>query len=620
MIIRWGKLPTGPKRTDMKSRALAWLLVVLLVICAPLAYAQTTDKADVRILIDISGSMKKNDPKNLRRPALRLLVGLLPEDTRAGVWTFGQYVNMLIPLGKIDDAWRQKARESAAKISSPGQYTNIEGVLDSSTRDWTGPPTQFRRSIILLTDGMVDISKSKARNQASRQAILDSLLPKLKQLGVSVHTIALSKNADEELMRELSESTGGWYEQVDSAGELQKVFLRIFEKVGKPDAVPLKDNKFTIDDSITEATVLVFHRPDAEPTQLVNPQGETFGSDNAPANVSWHRDEGFDMLTIGDPQSGEWKIRAEQDPDNRVIVVTDLKMRTTELPNRLIQGVSIPFEVSFTDHGNLISKPSFLKVVNVIASREDAQGLSEPRPVLDDGRGDDNLPGDGIFTFSFGGEALGPGVGELIIEASGRTFNRQQRLSYEIVPPVEVLAQPSDRSGILSVAMTAKDKWIDPAQLEVFAWLEDSEGQQFPLELNVGEDGVRNGEIDINGFAGARAVFVKASGKTRDGVAVSYFDSPLEVEGLQIAPIPPPEPEPEPEPQAVPEPEPEPVEPPPEPESWLWTGIIIGVVNLILVAGVVLVIWWLRRRERNALVNLAENEEQTVEPPKEEAS
>ncbi|OQX44630.1 MAG: hypothetical protein B0D88_02055 [Candidatus Sedimenticola endophacoides] len=71
---------------------------------------------DVRVLIDISGSMKQNDPRNLRRPALRLLVGLLPEDARAGVWTFGQYVNMQVPLGKVDTGWKGRAREGASKI------------------------------------------------------------------------------------------------------------------------------------------------------------------------------------------------------------------------------------------------------------------------------------------------------------------------------------------------------------------------------------------------------------------------------------------------------------------------------------------------------------------------
>ncbi|MDJ0807580.1 MAG: vWA domain-containing protein, partial [Gammaproteobacteria bacterium] len=209
-----------------------------------LAKAVTTEWADVRVLIDISGSMKQNDPNNLRRPALRLLVGLLPRDTRAGVWTFGQYVNMQIPLGQVDGAWKYKARESSRKIGSPGQFTNIEDALKRATEDWSGPPGKFRRSVILLTDGMVDISKSKAKNLASRERVLQRLLPQLQEKGAVIHTIALSGNADHELMRDLASATGGWYEQVENADQLQKVFLRIFEKVGRPDAVPLKDNTF----------------------------------------------------------------------------------------------------------------------------------------------------------------------------------------------------------------------------------------------------------------------------------------------------------------------------------------------------------------------------------------
>ena len=33
---------------------------------------------DVRVVIDVSGSMKQNDPNDLRIPALNLLIGLLP--------------------------------------------------------------------------------------------------------------------------------------------------------------------------------------------------------------------------------------------------------------------------------------------------------------------------------------------------------------------------------------------------------------------------------------------------------------------------------------------------------------------------------------------------------------
>mgnify|MGYP006228434679 FL=1 len=210
-----------------------------------------------------------------------------------------------------------------------------------------------------------------------------------------IYTIALSKNADHELMQELAEETGGWYEQVENAEQLQKVFLRIFEKVGQPDAVPLKDNKFSIDDSITEATVLVFHKPGAQPTQVVQPDGQVFAADNAPANVEWHRDQGYDMLTISDPASGEWKIRAELDPQNRVMVVTDLKLRTSDLPNRLMLGQTLPFEVSFTDHGKLITKPAFLKVVEVAATQRDDQGEHEAKPLMDDGGDEDAAAQDG---------------------------------------------------------------------------------------------------------------------------------------------------------------------------------------------------------------------------------
>ncbi len=47
-------------------------------------------------------------------------------------------------------------------------------------------------------------------------------------------------------MKILSNESGGWYEQVDDAEQLQRIFLRIFEKVGQPDTVPLNDNSFLL--------------------------------------------------------------------------------------------------------------------------------------------------------------------------------------------------------------------------------------------------------------------------------------------------------------------------------------------------------------------------------------
>ncbi|MCU7905684.1 MAG: VWA domain-containing protein [Candidatus Thiodiazotropha sp. (ex Epidulcina cf. delphinae)] len=609
-----------------KVRIILLLIGLTLIWCGRLQGAD--ERADVRILIDVSGSMKQNDPKNLRRPALRLLVGLLSSRTRAGVWTFGQYVNMQIPLGQVDSAWKERARKSSKSIGSPGRFTNIEGALRRSTEDWSGPPEPYRRSVILLTDGMVDISKDKARNAASKKRILKKILPRLKEREATVHTIALSKNADHELMRALAVTTGGWYEQVENADQLQKVFLRIFEKVGKPDAVPLKDNKFTIDKSITEATLLVFRKSGVRPTEIVPPQGEAFNADSAPVGVSWHRDDGYDMLTISDPRAGEWKVRAEFDPDNRVMVVTDLKMRTTELPNRLIQGQSLPIVAGFIDHGKPIRKREFLQVVNVSATRRDSAGESEARPLLDNGSESDATAGDGRFSMAFGGESLNSGIGELVINATGPTFVREKRITFEVAPPVILDVSPKGDGGLLSVKIVPDSQLINPASLRIEAWLEDAEGSEFPLNPEAVADAPGTyGEIDLMGFAGKRKITVKAVADTRSGAEITYLDSPVEVEGMKL---------PDPEPIVEPPPEkPSPVaaEPIPEPEpsavpnsedregersGWVNGTIWFGVINLLLISGVGGAFWWVRRRNQRNQVKLIDEAAPEDDPIDEE--
>jgi hypothetical protein len=71
---------------------------------------------DIRVLVDVSGSMKTTDPQNLRIPALKLLAELLPANATAGIWVFDQKVVPLMPVATVTPQWKQKARASAAKI------------------------------------------------------------------------------------------------------------------------------------------------------------------------------------------------------------------------------------------------------------------------------------------------------------------------------------------------------------------------------------------------------------------------------------------------------------------------------------------------------------------------
>jgi uncharacterized protein (TIGR03503 family) len=600
-------------RTIMNKVVFAGLLLVCAL--SAQANAEMGAKADARILIDVSGSMHKNDPQNLRRPALRLLVGLLPDDARAGVWTFGQYVNMLIPLGQVDAGWKRKARAEAAKIASPGQFTNIEDVIRRASADWEGPATIYRRHLILLTDGVVDISKDPKKNAASRKRILEELLPKLKLHNAALHTIALSERADHELMQTLSMETGGWYEQVNNAEQLQRIFLKIFEKVGRPDTVPLKDNKFLVDNSIQEVTLLVFRKEGAEPTQVITPSGEQFDAKSAPKSVSWHRDVGYDMLTITKPETGEWRVQAAMDPDNRVIIVTDLKMVSSQLPSRFVLGESLPLTVNFSNQGKQITRKDFLDVVNLKSGHVDANGTGEERPILDDGKDGDEVSGDGNFTLRVG-EGLAAGKVELIITAQGNTFQREQRQIFELADPMVMKFQPSAQGGEeWQLSLMPDSEIVDLDSLELNASLISKTGEEQPVMLLPGiEQGMREALINADALMGDWTLSVSVKGRTRAGSALDLTLDPVAIEGKAT---PPPSPPPEPVVEAPPKEEPvvEPPPPPSEPEAvkeeddFMFQVAIFGGANLLIILIGAGLFWFIRRRKGKPDFQLVEENE-----------
>lgn len=293
---------------------------------------------DLRVIVDISGSMKKTDPNNLRRPAIRLLASLIPAGSRSGIWNFGKQVNMAVKIGPVDETWRKNAFEQSKKINSVGLFTNIESALRKVSFDWKTPDPKYKRALILLTDGHVDINEDENIDKASRQRILKDILPQLENAKVKVHTIALSDNVDESLLTTLSAYTDGLYKKVNNADDLQKLFLQMLEQAVKLDTLPLKDNRFNVDASINDMTLLVFNKDKSNPTTIVTPAKKTWKSTTKNEKLKWFSDEGYDLITIKKPRQGQWKIMAPMDENNRVVVATNLKLKVDEIPSYLMAG------------------------------------------------------------------------------------------------------------------------------------------------------------------------------------------------------------------------------------------------------------------------------------------
>ena len=429
-----------------------WLCLLFTLLVFPLSL-RAEAVPDVRVLIDVSGSMKKTDPKNLRAPAVRMLAGLMPDKARSGIWTFGRYVNMQVKHGQVGEAWKKLAIQEAGKIHSRGLFTNIEEAVATSTRDWIKPDPRYQRHLILLTDGVVDISKDAKLNEQSRRRLLHDLLPKLEAADVAVHTIALSEHADKELLTTLSGATKGGFEQVDSADQLQRIFLKLFEKSVKPDTLPIEENKFTVDKHVSDITVLIFLADDSPATQLRLPSGETWSRDSHPATVRWHHEDSYDLITVKGPVAGEWALQAKVDPDNRVMVVTNLRLKLDKLPNTLMIGDKFDVRARLLEEGKTITNKNLLSRTEFEVKQIDDQDHVETTPLSDNGSAPDVIKGDGVHSVTLD-KWTKPGNYELSIRAKSLTFKRAVRHSVQVYDnPVSMLVsqESDDKPFILSI-------------------------------------------------------------------------------------------------------------------------------------------------------------------------
>lgn len=568
MKPRW-KNVVRPYENPCPATRLTVALIGLLLIAVP-ALASAAP-VDVRILVDVSGSMKANDPANLRVPAVRLVAELMPRDAVAGVWLFSEDAETLIPATTVDGDWKKRALKALDRIHSRGQFTNIEAALTAASTDWQIAPTDGgERHIILLTDGMVDVAKQAELSTASRERILSAQLARLKALGARVHTIALSENSDQELLTQLAATTEGWAEEVADASSLQRVFLHMFEQATKPDSIPLLDNRFEVDASISEMTLLVFRGVDEPPLRLVNPAGKNQEQAAHGDNVSWLSENGYDLVTVSTPLTGTWQINTQPDPDNRVMIVTDLKLAIEDVPAYIMSEEVLSVHARITEQGKAIERPDFLQLISaeMTVATVGSSGLGGEAMSLDPARA------------AFVGERVvdwPAGDYELLVRVDGGTFKRQQRTKIRIHGAPFAFAGKLGADGqTIAVDVSAAAELVDIASLSGIVLVErpDESTEVFDLPAFDGSRSRLEIAAPVNG---PYQLEPRVFGQTLSGRFLSVKASPIAAEvtaGTDIATAP-----------AAPTPEP----PPPPSIDWLMTSAIVlggNVLIGVLLAGV----------------------------------
>lgn len=322
--------------------------------------ADPDKKLDVILVMDSSGSMKKNDPQGMRKPAAKLFVSLLGKGDRASIVSFsdnGYPVAFLTPVK--GEANQTRLFGAIEKISTKGVSTNLQGAIEGAQRVLKRtPPEDRQRIIILMTDGKMDMGDTAQTDTLTRQ-LLDETLPTLKQQNIEIHTIAFTAQSDQTLLKQIADKTGGTFNIANSDKELHDVYTTIFEQNKSPNMLPFNGEKFSIDNAIKEVTIVGSKDSADTVLSLLTPDGRMITAEDQDKKIKWFTAQQFDLITITNPDHGEWQIKASTGK-NKAYVITDLKQQLEITPRKPAVNEGVLIKTWLEDKGNIINKPSVL--------------------------------------------------------------------------------------------------------------------------------------------------------------------------------------------------------------------------------------------------------------------
>ncbi|MCW8853951.1 MAG: VWA domain-containing protein [Gammaproteobacteria bacterium] len=414
----------------------------LIVISNP-AFANGETPMDAVVIMDSSGSMKKTDPRELRKPAAKLFITLLESEDSLSVVSFSDNAYPVTFLTQLNtEINTNKALKATERISSRGVYTNIYAAIKKGLellRD--SHNNQHDPILILMSDGKMDVGNND-KSAELQQKIFTELLPEIKKHHIKIYSIAFTTDSDQTLLQEIADATDGRYALAASDDALHKVFAKLFEQSKEPNMLPLTENQFVADKSIREITIIANKKDDKSQIFLETPAGERINSTTQNKNIKWFISQSFDMITLIKPEEGTWKILFS-DNDNKAYIVADIKLRSQFKYNPEQNGDAM-IETWLIKDDKTINNDELLRTLELKLEIENPEGKVEEITLSEQAD-------TGIFTAHF--TPTKSGIYAATVMAKSKTFQRQQFFSFRakvietspVKPEPEALPQPEQK-------------------------------------------------------------------------------------------------------------------------------------------------------------------------------
>ncbi len=189
---------------------------------------------DVVLVLDNSGSMKKNDPDFLVSKAVKEFISQQNEHTRVAIVIFDQAVRLPVSLTDASLANREKILNSIEQINYKGLFTDSPAGIERAIYELkNNGRDNAEQSIIFMTDGIVDTGAPE-RDLEKSKWLREDLAPDAADNDIKIFGIAFTEGADFQLIQSIAQKTDGEYYRALTAQDLQNVFEQIDKIINTP--------------------------------------------------------------------------------------------------------------------------------------------------------------------------------------------------------------------------------------------------------------------------------------------------------------------------------------------------------------------------------------------------
>jgi len=208
----------GHSAIDTKSRERVYLRLSLKTLAAA-AKAERRAPINVAIVVDRSGSMSGDRLAAAKKGAEAALERLSSEDIVSLV-SYNHEVDVLQPAGRFGSG-RDALERAIGNLTASGTTALYAGVKEGGEQVKKFRSDVKVNRVVLLSDGLANVGPSSPTELAS-------LGRDLAGKGISVSTIGLGLDYNEDLMQRLAASSDGNHVFVERPSDLAEVFDREF--------------------------------------------------------------------------------------------------------------------------------------------------------------------------------------------------------------------------------------------------------------------------------------------------------------------------------------------------------------------------------------------------------